>query len=98
MGLARRGETIAAKMHTVNDGPPCALSPRVGGGRAESISILEQPSHGRLQVEAGAVRYTPISGYVGPDGFLVAWFGHGTGVNDNANFRTRVEIEVRARP
>jgi hypothetical protein len=99
MGNARRGETIAAKMHVVNDGTSCVLSPRVGAGRAESISVIEQPSHGQLQIEAGAVRYTASLGYIGPDRFLVGWFGHGVGVNDaGANFRTRVEVDVQAKP
>lgn len=98
IGKASRGETIGVKMHIVNDGTPCPLSVRVGGGHAESISIVEQPTHGRVQVDEGAVRYVADPGNSGQDAFLVAWFGHGTGVNVTANFRTRVEVDVRAKP
>ena len=99
MGNARRGETIVARMHVVSDGASCLLSPRVGAGRAESISVIERPAHGELKTQPGQVLYTAAPGYVGPDHFLVAWFGHGTGVNNTAaNFRTQVDVDVRARP
>jgi hypothetical protein len=98
MGTARRGETIAVHMHMANDGSFCALSPRVGGGKADSITIVEQPKNGRVEVGGTAIQYTPAPGFEGNDAFLVAWFGRGSSLTDpGANFRTRVEVEVRAK-
>lgn len=69
---AARGETIAVKMHLVNDGASCGLSPRVGASKADSISVVEAPQNGQVVIDGPAVRYTPTSGFSGTDHFLVA--------------------------
>lgn len=95
---ARKGETVLVKMHVVSDGIACPLSPHVGSGKAESVSILAQPKNGKLVIDGDTVRYTPAPGFAGADRFLVIWFGRAPSVREpKASFRSQVEVEVRAR-
>jgi hypothetical protein len=94
----KRGATVTVTMRVVSDGSSCTLAPKVGAGQASSISILERPRNGRVEVVRPAVVYTPTSGFAGTDSFLVAWFGSGFGPNSKSvNFQTRVEVEIAAK-
>lgn len=62
---SRKGETVLVKMHVVSDGTACAMSPQVGSGKAESLSILAQPKNGQLVSDGNTVRYTATPGFSG---------------------------------
>ena len=96
---SRKGETVLVKMHVVSDGTACAMSPQVGSGKAESLSILAQPKNGQLVSDGNTVRYTATPGFSGGDRFLVEWFGRAPSVREpKASFRSQVEVEVRSKP
>jgi hypothetical protein len=94
----KHGETVVVVMHVTSDGSSCTLTPRVGKGEAESISIIEPPKNGKVAIALPSAVYTPTLGFAGSDTFVVGWFGVGFGPNSrSANFRTRVEVQVAAK-
>jgi hypothetical protein len=95
---ARKGETVLVKMHVLNNGTACSISPHVGNGKAQSITILARPKSGLLVIDGDAVRYTPTPGFSGADSFLVEWIGRAPSVREpRASFRSQVEVEVRSK-
>ncbi len=94
---AKHGETVTVALHVTSDGSSCTLTPRVGAGQAQSISVIERPRNGSLKIARPSAVYTPKRGFAGTDTFLLGWFGTGFGPNSRAvNFRTRVQVRIEA--
>jgi hypothetical protein len=92
---AKRGDTITITMHVTNDGSICRLTPRVGNGQAQSVSIVEPPKSGRVEISLPSAIYWPAPGFEGEDSFVLAWFGSSFGLQQgSSNFRTLVKVEV----
>ena len=95
---AESGQTVAAQMSVVNDGKPCNMHVKFGGGEATSVKVRAQPSNGTLAGTKSPVSYTPNPGFAGKDAFDVQWFGVGHAANYiSSNIRTKVEVTVRVK-
>jgi hypothetical protein len=56
-------------MHVINDGRPCGFHMFSKGAAVESVTITEQPAHGKVNTDGNSVRYTPEPGFAGKDQF-----------------------------
>jgi Bacterial Ig domain len=59
-----------AFMQVVNNGKKCGVHLTAGGNqRVQSVTVVEQPTHGTVSLTADSFGYTPTPGYAGKDQF-----------------------------
>jgi Bacterial Ig domain len=69
------GRTVEATMRMGNDGGWCAISVQLDGQPYDAGLLTESPGHGKVFIhpvgDSTRIDYTPDSGFVGTDRFVV---------------------------